>query len=87
MTPTILPIPNYIDIISTALDYKKFQVEIVLELTAEGATVPFIARYRKERTGNLDENNIRDIISSIPRRRISTRRSKLPSMGSKSSER
>ena len=62
MTPTILPIPNYIDIISTALEYKKFQVEIVLELTREGATVPFIARYRKERTGNLDENNIRDII-------------------------
>lgn len=62
MTPTILPTPNYIDIISTALEYKKFQVEIVLELTAEGATVPFIARYRKERTGNLDENNIRDII-------------------------
>lgn len=62
MTPTILPIPNYIDTISTALEYKKFQVEIVLELTAEGATVPFIARYRKERTGNLDENNIRDII-------------------------
>ncbi|NRH21170.1 S1 RNA-binding domain-containing protein [Candidatus Gracilibacteria bacterium] len=61
-SPTILPIPNYIDIISTALEYKKFQVEIVLELTAEGATVPFIARYRKERTGNLDENNIRDII-------------------------
>ncbi len=62
MTPTILPTPNYIDIISTALEYKKFQVEIVLELTAEWATVPFIARYRKERTGNLDENNIRDII-------------------------
>lgn len=61
-SPTTLPIPNYIDIISTALDYKKFQVEIVLELTAEGATVPFIARYRKERTGNLDENDIRDII-------------------------
>ena len=62
MTPTILPTPNYIDIISTALDYKKFQVEVVLELTAEGATVPFIARYRQERTGNLDENDIRAII-------------------------
>ncbi len=62
MTPTILPIPNYIDIISTALEYKKFQVEVVLELTAEGATVPFIARYRQERTGNLDENDIRAII-------------------------
>ncbi len=34
----------------------------VIELTAEGATVPFIARYRKEKTGNLDEVQIRDII-------------------------
>lgn len=59
---TILPIPNYIQLISKALEYKEFQVDIVLELTAEGATVPFIARYRKERTGNLDENDIRAII-------------------------
>lgn len=34
----------------------------VVELTAEGATVPFIARYRKEKTGNLDEVQIRDVI-------------------------
>ncbi len=34
----------------------------VIELTAEGATVPFIARYRKEKTGNLNEVQIRDII-------------------------
>jgi len=27
----------------------------VLELSGEGATVPFIARYRKDKTGNLDE--------------------------------
>lgn len=39
-------------------------VEAVLKLTEEGATVPFIARYRKERTGNLDEVVIRDIIST-----------------------
>ncbi len=31
------------------------QVEIVLELLKEGATIPFIARYRKDKTGNLDE--------------------------------
>lgn len=61
-SPTILPIPNYIQIISKALEFKEFQVDVVLELTAEGATVPFIARYRKERTGNLDENDIRAII-------------------------
>lgn len=34
----------------------------VLELAAEGATVPFIARYRKEKTGNLDEVQIRTVI-------------------------
>lgn len=34
----------------------------VIELTAEGATVPFIARYRKEKTGNLDEVQIRNVI-------------------------
>ena len=34
----------------------------VLELAAEGATVPFIARYRKEKTGNIDEVAIRAII-------------------------
>lgn len=36
----------------------------VLELAAEGATVPFIARYRKEKTGNLDEVQIRAVIDS-----------------------
>jgi uncharacterized protein len=61
-TPTILPTPNYTQIISKALDYSENQVAIVLELTAEGATVPFIARYRKERTGDLDEMDIRAII-------------------------
>lgn len=39
-------------------------VEAVLKLTEEGSTVPFIARYRKEKTGNLDEVVIRDIIST-----------------------
>lgn len=36
----------------------------VLELAAEGATVPFIARYRKEKTGNLDEVQIRNVIEA-----------------------
>ncbi|EKE27259.1 MAG: hypothetical protein ACD_3C00232G0005 [uncultured bacterium (gcode 4)] len=62
MSETILPIPNYIEIISKALNLKKAQIETVLDFTLEGATVPFIARYRKERTGNLDENEIRSII-------------------------
>ncbi|MBC7420110.1 MAG: RNA-binding transcriptional accessory protein [Bdellovibrio sp.] len=36
----------------------------VLLLTAEGGTVPFIARYRKEQTGNLDEVQIRNVIEA-----------------------
>lgn len=47
--------PNYIDEISTSLELGKFQTEAVITLTTEGSTVPFIARYRKEATGNLDE--------------------------------
>lgn len=54
--------PNYIEEISTHLELKNFQIESVLALTAEGSTVPFIARYRKEATGNLDEKEIRDIL-------------------------
>lgn len=54
--------PNYIALISLELTLKSFQIETVLELTKEWSTVPFIARYRKERTGDLDENQIRDII-------------------------
>src|SRR5215510_3201392 len=37
------------------------KVEATLKLLEEGGTVPFIARYRKEMTGNLDEVKIRDI--------------------------
>lgn len=42
-------------------NYKNQQIKAVLELLDEGNTVPFIARYRKERTGALDEVAIRDI--------------------------
>ncbi len=59
---TVLEEPNYVSIVSTELWFKEFQVSIVLEFIAEWATVPFIARYKKEKTGNLDEDNIRDII-------------------------
>ncbi len=54
--------PNYLEEISDELWFKEFQVEVVLELIVEWATVPFIARYRKEKTGNLDEDQIRNII-------------------------
>ncbi|WP_301185733.1 Tex-like N-terminal domain-containing protein, partial [uncultured Dubosiella sp.] len=37
------------------------QIDTVLSLLEEGATIPFIARYRKEKTGNLDEDQIKTI--------------------------
>lgn len=40
------------------------QIQDVLDLTAEGNTIPFIARYRKEVTGNLDEVAIKAIIDT-----------------------
>lgn len=43
------------------LNIKESQVESVLNLLADGATIPFIARYRKEATGVLDEEQIRFI--------------------------
>ncbi len=43
------------------LNIRKEQVESTLKMLADGNTIPFIARYRKEITGNLDEEQIRDI--------------------------
>ena len=45
----------------TELQVKKQQVEATLNLLSSGATIPFIARYRKELTGALDENQIKKI--------------------------
>ncbi|MFN8649942.1 helix-hairpin-helix domain-containing protein, partial [Streptococcus sp.] len=48
--------------ISQDLGVSLKQIDTVLALTAEGNTIPFIARYRKEATGNLDEVVIKGII-------------------------
>lgn len=45
----------------TSLNLKEQQINEVLTMLEEGATIPFIARYRKERTGNLNEDQIREI--------------------------
>ncbi|MGO3114921.1 Tex family protein [Enterococcus pseudoavium] len=42
-------------------EYRPQQINVVLNLLSEGNTVPFIARYRKEMTGTLDEVQIREI--------------------------
>lgn len=47
--------------LTSELTLRKKQIETTLELLEEGNTVPFIARYRKEATGELDEVQIRTI--------------------------
>lgn len=48
--------------IAQELGVKESQIAKVLDLTSQGNTIPFIARYRKEMTGNLDEVQIKSII-------------------------
>ena len=50
-----------IEEISESLKITPKQVEETLKLLMDGNTIPFIARYRKEVTGNLDEELIRSI--------------------------
>ena len=52
---------DIINEIALGLNVKNSQVEAVLKLLEDGSTIPFIARYRKEMTGALDEENIRKI--------------------------
>ena len=47
--------------IASELKLKTIQVEKTINLLSDGATIPFIARYRKEVTGNLDEVQIQQI--------------------------
>jgi len=51
----------------TLTKFKPQQIKAVLGLMDEGNTVPFIARYRKERTGELDEVEIREIKENYDR--------------------
>lgn len=50
--------------VSALLNIKESQTKAVIKLLGEGATIPFIARYRKEATGNLNEDEIRTINDS-----------------------
>lgn len=51
----------YIRYIAERLQVKEWQVENCASLFEEGATIPFISRYRKERTGGLDEVSVAEI--------------------------
>lgn len=56
---------KYLPVIAQKLALTAKQVNNVYELQAEGATVPFMARYRKEATGNLDEVAIHNIVEEV----------------------
>ena len=47
--------------IAKELSVDRHQVEAAIQLFGEGATVPFVARYRKEKTGGLDDTQLRKI--------------------------
>ncbi|MDM9582410.1 Tex family protein [Nostoc sp. GT001] len=52
---------NIPQILATEINLKSHQVQNALELLAEGATIPFIARYRKERTDEMNEVQLREL--------------------------
>ncbi|GAB4202509.1 MAG: Tex family protein [Bacteroidia bacterium] len=59
---------HFVQKISEQLNIKSHQVNAVLHLFEDGCTIPFIARYRKEKTGGLDEvqiSNIKDTFEKL----------------------
>ncbi len=56
-----LQVPDYEKRIALALGLRREHVQAAIRLLDEGNTIPFIARYRKEMTGELDENQLRRI--------------------------
>jgi protein Tex len=61
MIPGRSAVPNFASIIATELAVRDVQVQAAIDLLDGGATVPFIARYRKEATGTLDDAQLRTL--------------------------
>ena len=57
--------PSIARIIARELNVEDKQVAAAVDLIGEGATVPFIARYRKERTGGLDDTQLRHLAARL----------------------
>jgi len=57
--------PSIARIIARELNVEDKQVAAAMDLIGEGATVPFIARYRKERTGGLDDTQLRHLAARL----------------------
>ncbi len=61
--------PDFAKSIAETLSLKPTQVQAAIELLDGGATIPFIARYRKEATGTLDEEQLRNLQSLLEKGR------------------
>jgi protein Tex len=78
MSATTLPNPEHVLRIAAELNLKVHQVAATAQLFSEGATVPFIARYRKEATGELDEVQVMAIRDRLEQmKQIDERRSSI----------
>ena len=52
---------NIINVIASELNVRNGQVEAAVKLIDEGCTIPFISRYRKEATGALNDEQLRNL--------------------------
>jgi len=68
----VSPNPEHVLRLAAELNLKVFQIAATAQLFAEGATVPFIARYRKEVTGELDEVQVLAIRDRLEQLRAMT---------------
>jgi competence ComEA-like helix-hairpin-helix protein len=70
-SPSIPQVQVHLDLgrIAQDLQIRKMQVEAVVHLLDEGNTIPFITRYRKERTGGLNEDVLRQIQKRVQQQR------------------
>ncbi len=65
----MVTLQKHIELIAQSLGIREASVKSTADLLEEGATIPFIARYRKERTGSLDEVQISDIHKGLKKYR------------------
>ncbi|MFO7883070.1 MAG: Tex family protein [Kosmotogaceae bacterium] len=56
---------NYVTKIAELLNIARWKIENAVKLLDEGKTIPFISRYRKENTGELNETQLRDIADNL----------------------
>lgn len=56
---------DFVNVLSEQFHLKNWQIEKVIELIDEGNTIPFIARYRKEAHGSLDDQTLREIAERL----------------------